>query len=209
MTDGGPAASPVEPTPAGDDIGASSTPARSATVKWVAAIVAVAAVGLVALFIAADPTAPDVSGPSPLINQPAPAAVGELGDGTPFDLSRRKGSFVVLNFFASDCIPCIREHPDLIEFDDQQSLLGTEGAELYSVVTGDTQSRVEEFFAERGGDWPAVYSEGDQISVVFGVALVPETWIVDPDGIVRARFQNTVTAEQLSITIQQIREAIR
>ncbi len=184
-------------------------PERPSTAKWIAAAVAVVTVGLIALFVVADPNDPDPTRPSNLINRPAPEAVGEFGDGTPFDLARRKGSFVVLNFFQSDCVPCIREHPDLIEFVDQQAQLGVDGAELYSMVTGDTKSRVEKFFEERGGDWPAVYSDGDSISVAFGVALVPETWIIDPDGIVRARFQNVVTAEQLSVTIQQIREAIR
>lgn len=175
--------------------------------KWVVALVGAAALGLIVLFVAADPTAPDVTRPSNLINQPAPEAIGETGDGTTWDLSRRKGSWVVLNFFQSDCVPCIREHPELIEFVDQQRMLGADGAEFYSVVTGDTKSRVESFFEERGGDWPAVYSEGDRISVAFGVALVPETWVIDPNGIVRLRLQSTVTAEQLSVTIQQLREA--
>ncbi|MEP1125917.1 MAG: redoxin domain-containing protein [Ilumatobacter sp.] len=176
---------------------------------FIALGIAVALIGLVVLFIGADPDAPAPQGASPLLGKPAPEAVGELDDGTPFDLSRRKGSWVVLNFFQSSCIPCIAEHPELVEFVDQQAGLGAQGAEFYSVVTGDTRANVEAFFEREGGDWPAIYSDGDQITVAFGVAQVPETWIIDPRGVVQARFQGEVTAEVLSVTIQQIREGIR
>ena len=112
----------------------------------------------------------------------------------------------MLNFFTADCVPCIREHPDLIEFNEQQQALGADGAELYSVVVNDTPEDVEAFFDERGGDWPVVYSEFDNFPVAFGVAQVPETWIIDPSGVVQLRFISEVTAEQLNVTLQQFRE---
>ncbi|MFN3255729.1 MAG: TlpA family protein disulfide reductase [Ilumatobacter sp.] len=192
----------------GDDVdGAESGPARSSRLApFIALGVAVVMIGLIVLLIGAEPDDGTVA-ESPLIGRPAPEATGTLDDGRFFDLSRRKGSFVVLNFFRSDCVPCIQEHPDLIEFVEQQRQLGSDGAEFYSVVNGDTPERVERFFAERGGDWPIIYSEADEFSVAFGVAAVPETWIIDPDGIVRERFVSKVTAEFLSITLQQYREA--
>lgn len=192
-----------------DDDVATSRRSGGRLAPFIALGIAVALIGLVVLFIGADPDAPATSGDSPLLGNPAPEAVGELDDGTPFDLSRRKGSWVVLNFFQSSCIPCIVEHPELVEFVDQQAGLGAQGAEFYSVVTGDTRENVDAFFEREGGDWPAIYSDGDQITVAFGVAQVPETWIIDPRGVVQARFQGEVTADALSITIQQIREDIQ
>ncbi len=172
---------------------------------FIALGIAVVMVGLLVLLVGAEPD----SGPDASFEvRPAPEAVGTLDDGTPFDLSRRKGSYVVLNFFTSDCVPCIQEHPDLIEFVEQQRQLGTDGAEFYSVVVGDTPERVERFFEERGGDWPIIYSDADEFSVAFGVAAVPETWIIDPEGIVRGRFISRVTAEGLSVTMQQLREVL-
>ena len=41
----------------------------------------------------------------------------------PFDLARRKGSWVVLNFFNSTCAPCKAEHPELVEFTEQQAIV--------------------------------------------------------------------------------------
>ncbi len=146
------------------------------------------------------------SADSPLIGRPAPEATGTLDDGTSFDLARRKGSWVVLNFFDPECIPCIQEHPELVQFSKDQESLGIEGAELYSVITRGEKEEIDAFFAEEGGDWPAIYSEFDEFPVAFGVAAVPETWIIDPSGVVQLRLISKVTAAQLNQILQQFRE---
>jgi cytochrome c biogenesis protein CcmG/thiol:disulfide interchange protein DsbE len=167
--------------------------------------VAVVLAGLFFILISADSSDGDTAG-SPLLGQPAPAAVGQFADGTPFELSRRKGSWVVLNFFTHNCVPCIREHPDLIEFVDQQRALGVDGAEFYSIVRDSTVDEVEAFFEQRGGDWPIVYDTEFEFVNQFGVALVPETWIIDPNGFVRRRIITEVDAGGLSRLMQALRE---
>lgn len=183
-------------------------PQRGRIAPWIAGSVLVALAGLFVVLVSASPDDGAVA-ESPLLGNPAPEAVGEFDDGKVFDLSRRKGSWVVLNFFRADCVPCIEEHPELISFVEQQRSLGRDGAEFYSVVVDDTRDDVEEFFVTRGGDWPVVYSDYDSFSVAFGVAAVPETWIVDPQGIVRVRYVGKITAESLSVTIQQLRDGTR
>ena len=61
---------------------------------------------------------------------------------------------------------------------------------------------VEEFFADEGGDWPVIFDDDGRFSVAFGVSKVPETWIIDPDGVVRGRVISEVTADFLSSRIQ-------
>ncbi len=171
-------------------------------------VVAGIAVVLAALFIVlltANPTSNE-SAASPLLGNPAPAVSGVFEDGSSFELSRRKGSWVVLNFFTHDCVPCIREHPELIQFVDQQRALGVDGAEFYSVVRDSTVDEVNTFFVERGGDWPIVYDHRYEFVNGFGVALVPETWIIDPNGFVRRRFISEVTADGLGAVLQTMRE---
>ncbi len=170
----------------------------------VAGGVAIVLVALFVVLLTAEKN-PTESAASPLIGNVAPDSTGVLADGTPFELSRRKGSWVVLNFFTHNCVPCIREHPELVEFVEQQRALGTNGAELYTVVRDSDHEQVDEFFAERGGDWPIVYDPEFSFSNQFGVVLVPETWIIDPDGFVRARIISEVTAEGLGSMIQQMR----
>ncbi len=187
----------------GDDGERSSRRRRVAPL--IVGVIALVMVGLVVVLAGADANREE-SADSPLIGRPAPEATGTLGDGTSFDLSRRKGSWVVLNFFDPTCIPCIQEHPELVTFSDDQATLGVDGAELYSVITRGEQAEIDEFFADNGGDWPAIYSKADEFPVAFGVSQVPETWIIDPSGVVQLRLISKVTADQLNTILQQFRE---
>jgi cytochrome c biogenesis protein CcmG/thiol:disulfide interchange protein DsbE len=65
--------------------------------------------------------------------------------------------------------------------------------EVYSIINDDSDSAVKAFFASNGGDWPKVRDDDGAISVAFGVAKVPETWIIDPDGFVRLRILGALT----------------
>ena len=132
--------------------------------------------------------------------------VGTTLDGKSFDLSRRKGSWVVLNFFQSTCLPCKAEHPELVKFAAQQAGIA-DGAELYTVIKDDPDEAVAKWFADHGGDWPIVKDDDGAIATAFGVAQVPETWIIDPSGIVAVRHATTITAEFLSTELQQLRQA--
>ena len=66
-------------------------------------------------------------------------------------------------------------------------------------------AEVAGFFADNGGDWPVVYDDDGSISVAFGVAQVPETWIIDPDGVVQYRVIGPVTADLLVATVTELR----
>ena len=194
----------VDVAPEPSDVDRPGRPGRRVAPLIVGAIALVMA-ALFVLLIRAQPDG-GASADSALLGQPAPAATGEFADGTTFELSRRKGSWVVLNFFTHNCVPCIREHPDLIEFVEQQRALGTDGAEFYSIVRDSTVEETEAFFAERGGDWPVVYDTEFEFVNQFGVPLVPETWVIDPNGVVRTRIISEVDAEQLSTLMQRLRE---
>ena len=171
---------------------------------YLAGVVAIVMVALFVVLLSADKDGTE-SAASPLIGNLAPDSQGVLEDGTLFELSRRKGSWVVLNFFTHNCVPCIREHPELIDFVEQQRALGTGGAELYTIVRDSSREQVAEFFEERGGDWPIVYDPQYEFSNDFGVSLVPETWVIDANGFVRARIISEVSAEGLGQLIQQMR----
>jgi cytochrome c biogenesis protein CcmG/thiol:disulfide interchange protein DsbE len=192
----------------GDDGESVDRGRRRRIAPLIVGVIAVVMAGLFVVLLSADGDSSE-SADSPLLGRPAPEATGTLGDGTSFDLSRRKGSWVVLNFFDPTCIPCVQEHPELVRFSEDQARLGVDGAELYSVITRGEQPEIEAFFAENGGDWPAIYSEADEFPVAFGVSQVPETWVVDPSGVVQLRLISKVTADQLNSILQQFREQYR
>ena len=117
---------------------------------------------------------------SPLLDRPAPAIVGVTIDGATLDLSARKGSRALVNFFQTTCTPCKQEHPDLISF-----VTGGGRAKLGTMVYSDSTAKVTAFFVEKGGAWPVASAPRNRVSVAYGVTAVPETFVIDPDGVVR------------------------
>ena len=142
---------------------------------------------------------------SPLIGKPAPAVQATTLDGAAFDLQHRKGSWVVLNFFNATCGPCVQEHPELVKFAADQKALGGSGAELYSVVWNDLDGGTANFFRTNKVAWPVLIDKDASIAVKFGVAKVPETWIIDPNGYVVTRVISNLTDDELTryLSIQQ------
>lgn len=132
---------------------------------------------------------------SPLLGRPAPRITGTTLDGKPFDSSIYDGRWLVVNFFATWCVPCIEEHPELVQFQEAQRAAG--GANLVSVVFDDDPTSVRRFFSRRGGDWPVVFAEPTTIGE-WGVAGVPESFVVNPAGTVVYKLVGGVTAEGLA-----------
>ncbi|HSB88296.1 MAG TPA: TlpA disulfide reductase family protein, partial [Ilumatobacteraceae bacterium] len=180
-------------------------PRRRRLAPFISLAVAAALAALFIVLANSKSDHPDVAS-SYLLGKPAPAVVSATLDGKPFDLSRRKGSWVVLNFFQSSCLPCKAEHPELVAFAAQQAGI-SDGAELYTVVKDDSNANVSKWFAEQGGSWPIITDDDGSIATAFGVAKVPETWIIDPSGIVARRIITTVTADFLATELQQLRQA--
>lgn len=144
------------------------------------------------------------SASSPLLGKPAPVVMSTTLDGGKFDLSRRKGSWVVLNFFNSTCVPCRQEHPLLIDFAKEQTT-SDNAVELYTVVNDDSDGAVQAFFETNGGDWPVVRDDDGAISVAFGVAKVPESWVIDPNGFVRLRIMGALTKGFLTTRLDELK----
>ena len=67
----------------------------------------------------------------------------------------------------------------------------------------------EGFFGANGGGWPKVKDDDGAISVAFGVAKVPETWVIDPNGFVRLRIIGELTEGFLQERIDMMRAADR
>ena len=164
---------------------------------------AVVLAALVLVFIVSDGDT-DVGARSPLLGQPAPAVVTTTIEDESFDLTRRKGSWVVLNFFNSTCVPCIAEHPSLVQFARAEAAR-SDGAEFYTVINDDSDKAIRDFFAANDGDWPKLRDSDGAIAVGFGVAKVPETWIIDPNGFVRLRIMGAVTDGVLEAQMTRLR----
>lgn len=166
---------------------------------WVAGGVLV----VLAAFIGVLATGGDDGGVrSTLVGLPAPGIAGETIDGGSYDLGDHRGEFVVVNFFATWCVPCIREHPELVEFEQRHREAGD--ASVVSVVFDSRPAQVRDFFAENGGEWPVVLDPDGRTSLEYGVARVPESYLLGPDGTVLTKIEGGVTAEVLDDLLEQV-----
>ncbi len=154
---------------------------RSRLAAWVAIPVLVVMLAFLAVLAVSD-GGDSSSSPSPLLLRPAPAIVGETIDGEPFDLETYDGQFVVVNFFATWCIPCRREHPELVNFERRHTV--ADDAAVISVVYDAKVGTVRDFFDENGGDWPVVIDPDGRTALEYAVTGVPESFLIDPDGVI-------------------------
>lgn len=177
----------------GEDDGAGRGSRRGRVIATALVVLALV-LGLVAVLATSEPAANRIAS-SPLVGEPAPAVVGTTLDGSEFDLADETGRWTLVNFFATWCAPCRQEHDDLVAFHERHEAIGDAG--VVSVVFNDEISDARSFFEEFGAPFPVVTSDDGAIALDYGVAKVPESYLVAPDGTIVAKIIGGVTDEGL------------
>ena len=178
-------------------------PARSRAVLFAALAVGAVMVLLVVLLITRDP-AGDRSAASPVEGKPAPALNGKPVIGEAFDIGTNE-RWLLVNFFATWCVPCIEEHPELRKLSVDGAADGS--LEVVSVAYGvDEADEVRKFFVENGGDWTVLDADQGQTALDWGVSKIPESFLVAPSGLVVKRFQGGVRAADVQALVAAYEE---
>jgi len=130
--------------------------------------------------------------PSALVGKPIPSFVlpGQ-GDGPGFGSADLKslGRPVLLNFFASWCVPCIAEAEVLLA-------LKQAGQPVFGIAYKDKPDATESFLRQHGNPYTRVGRDvAGSVAIDFGLYGVPESYVIDPAGIVRWRWAGALTPE--------------
>jgi cytochrome c biogenesis protein CcmG/thiol:disulfide interchange protein DsbE len=141
--------------------------------------------------------------PSALIDKEAPAfqLAGLNGDGIARDAL--KGRPVLINFFASWCVPCREEHPLLMRLAEQEHV------PLYGIDYKDRPEAARSLLQEFGDPYQAIGMDQEgRVGLDFGVYGVPETYVLDSSGHIRKRFVGPLTAERVNKELLPLLKAL-
>ena len=164
---------------------------------WVGVIVAVA-IGFAAVRFGPVGNGGASLPESSLIGRHVPAVAGrDVVADRPFQLE--SGGWVVVSFFATWCVPCVKEQPELVRF--VASHTGRDGVALVSVIYQDDSTAVRSFERSHGGSWPLVSDPNGVMASAFEVMAVPRAFVVNPAGVVVAAVLGGVTANRLDAII--------
>ena len=115
-------------------------------------------------------------------------------------MSSLLGHWVVVNFFASWCVPCQDEAPQLVDFAREHTATGS--PLLLGIAYDDSASNARGFMQSTGANWTSVMDSGD-LKIAYGVTGPPETFVVAPEGTVLAHYIGPVTAGALNQVIAE------
>jgi cytochrome c biogenesis protein CcmG, thiol:disulfide interchange protein DsbE len=142
--------------------------------------------------------------PSELVDRRAPSfSLPALSGDETISLADLRGQVIVLNFWASWCVPCREEHGALQAAWDRYR---ERGVVLLGVNVEDAREDALAFAAKMGGDWPLVTDPASRTSIEFGRFGVPETFVIAPDGTV---VEKAVGAVSYAWLVDNIETALR
>jgi thiol-disulfide isomerase/thioredoxin len=123
-----------------------------------------------------------------------PTLVVRTFDGGTFDLSKHRGNWVVVNFWATWCNPCLKEIPDLDAFDKARKNVDVIGLAYEEIEKPDMQA----FLKEHVFSYPIavvdVYKPPEDFDIPKGL---PMTYLIAPDGKVAKQFLGPLSTKEL------------
>ena len=144
-------------------------------------------------------THPANKAPATLVGSPAPQLAIRTFDGTVYDLAQLRGTPIVLNFWASWCVPCRQEAPVL----DAAARNYAGRIQFLGANFQDTDSAAKAYEAEINDPYPVgPIIRGSYHD--FGVTAPPETFFIDRQGNVISQFAGPFSDKVLAVYISQL-----
>ena len=175
-------------------------------------VIVLAAVAVFAMLSADDSGTTAESTP----NSKSTSVAGVATPGTKapdFDLARLRGSGnvkladlrgkpVIVNFWASWCIPCRKEFP---LFRETQTMYRADGLVIVGITYKDLSRDARDFADDQHANWTlAAGGDGDPVAREYGVRAIPQTFFIDRDGTISARYYGAPAGEKFDAEVRRI-----
>ncbi|MBU0729345.1 MAG: TlpA family protein disulfide reductase [Proteobacteria bacterium] len=119
-----------------------------------------------------------------VVDKPAPDFHLKDSNGKYWRLSDLRGNVIFLNFWATWCPPCREEMPSMQALN--QSLEG-KPFKMITILANDDPKVADKFLQKLGVNLPVLIDEDDSTIKAYGVTSVPESFIIDTQGVLRSR----------------------
>jgi cytochrome c biogenesis protein CcmG, thiol:disulfide interchange protein DsbE len=163
------------------------------TALIVGSAITLALVAALFLGLGKDPTAIQ----SPLVGKPAPPFVlKSVNTSDTIDIAKLRGKPVVVNFWATWCVPCYQEHPVLVE-----NAPTMREVQFIGVVFNDSADKINAFLTKYGSTYPTLLDEQGKTAIEYGVGGVPETFFINRQGVIVAKYVGPMTADVLQANV--------
>jgi len=155
------------------------------------------------LIAASQATSVNVSSGFKLDGHPAPDFTVSVlnaapGQPTSVHLASLKGKAVVVNFWASWCVPCVDEAPVM---EQAWQTYQSKNVVFVGVIYQDTQQNALGFVQQYNVTYPVGPDPNGDISIAYGVTGVPETVFINPKGIIQSKFGGQEDQDTLDASI--------
>ena len=142
---------------------------------------------------------------SPLPGRPAPDfTLPALEGKETLHLADLRGSVVLVNFWASWCIPCREEHPTLIEGAEKYQ---PKGVKFVGITYNDQPADSKKWLEEMGKAYPSYVDNSAKVGIDYGITGVPETFILNKQGTVVFKKFGPITMSELSQKLDSLLSA--
>jgi cytochrome c biogenesis protein CcmG/thiol:disulfide interchange protein DsbE len=138
--------------------------------------------------------------PSTLIDKPAPQftlpPIKGWEDRKPgLSTADLKGTVTVVNFFASWCVPCLAEHPQVT------AIAKLKGVQVVGINHKDRPAAVKDWLTRHGDPYARIGADAGRAAIEWGVYGMPETFILDKTGRIRFKHVGVITPDALKAKI--------
>ena len=138
---------------------------------------------------------------SPLVNKPIPEINLVSLENGKLNNNDFKNEILLVNFFASWCIPCIVEHDFLFKLKKQKSI------KIYGINYKDDKNNLKIWLDKLGNPYSKIGIDNTGITGInWGVNGIPESFLIDKNGIIKHKINGVIDDKQIKILLTKIKD---